>query len=123
MKIKIFWTIYLAFLIYFLLPLKTFGATKIAVLENPDLGNPTVPGSSITDLFGLSANAIDILIGLLGAIAVIAIIFGGFQYITAGPDAEKSNMGRKTITYAVIGLVIILASLTIVELLRTTLQP
>ncbi len=118
---KRFLLIYLAFLAYFLLPLKAL-ATKIAVIE-PDFGNPTVPGSSITDLFGLGASAVDILVGFLGAIAVVAMIFGGFQYLTAGPDAEKANMGRKTITYAIIGLIIILASLAIVELLRTTLQP
>lgn len=48
-----------------------------------------------------------------GVIAVIYLIWGGISYITAGGDAEKAGKGRVAITNAIIGIIIIMASLVI----------
>lgn len=55
-----------------------------------------------------------VLAGVAGVAAVIVIIFGGFQYITASGDASKAASARNTIVGAVIGLVIIVAAESII---------
>ena len=45
----------------------------------------------------------------LGGIALfIMVIVGGFTYLTAGGDPKKAQMGRNVITYAVIGLALLI---------------
>ncbi len=51
-------------------------------------------------------------------IAVIILIIGGIQYMTAGGDAEKAGSARKLIVNAIIGIVIILAAAFIIALVQ-----
>ena len=43
-----------------------------------------------------------------GLVAFIVIIVGGFRYLTAGEDPKKAQAARNTITYAVLGLVLLI---------------
>jgi hypothetical protein len=60
------------------------------------------------------AELIDRIVTYLITIATIifplVVIYGAFQLLSTGGDVEKAIMGRKTITYAVIGYVLILVS-------------
>ncbi|MBI5412211.1 hypothetical protein HZA43_03475 [Candidatus Peregrinibacteria bacterium] len=56
-------------------------------------------------------------IQLAVALAVIAIIAGGFQFIIAFGNTEKREAAQKTIIYAVIGLVIALTAYGIVKII------
>ena len=49
-----------------------------------------------------------------GAAAVVYIIYGGIQYITAAGDQEKASGARTTITNAMIGIIIIALSLVLI---------
>ncbi len=51
---------------------------------------------------------------VIGAVAVIMIIYGGFKFITSGGDADKNKSARNTIIYAAIGLAIVVMAQTIV---------
>lgn len=62
-------------------------------------------------------NFLNFALGFLGLLAVIMIIFGGIFYVTAAGEQEKADKGKKIITYAVIGIVIILLSFAIVNTL------
>ncbi|WKZ30701.1 MAG: hypothetical protein QY318_02535 [Candidatus Dojkabacteria bacterium] len=55
------------------------------------------------------------LIGISGLVAVAVMIFGGITIITSGGDSDKFDKGQKTVTYAVIGLVIVFISVLIVN--------
>lgn len=50
-----------------------------------------------------------------GAVAVIIIIWAGIKYIRSGGDAKQTQSARQTLTFAVIGLIIILSSVFIVN--------
>lgn len=52
-------------------------------------------------------DAINIFSIIVGIIAVIMIIVGGFKYITSGGDSGNISSAKNTIIYAVIGLVIV----------------
>lgn len=51
---------------------------------------------------------------VIGSIAVIMIIIGGFRYIISGGDSSATKSAKDTIMYAVIGLVVVLFAQVIV---------
>ncbi len=64
---------------------------------------------------------INYFLGLLGLIAVAMLIYAGVLMVTAGGNEEQVGKARKIIMYAVIGIVIILLSYTIVSFVSTAL--
>ena len=64
-------------------------------------------------LLTLIGRIVNIILIVVGVLAVIYLIYGGIMYITAGGDAEKANKGRVAITNAIIGIVIIMLALAI----------
>jgi len=53
---------------------------------------------------------IQILLGFLGIMAVIMILYGGFIWMTSGGDPEKIGKAKKILINTIIGLIIILSS-------------
>ncbi len=53
------------------------------------------------------AQVINILSMVVGVVAVIMIIIGGFKYITSAGDSSKVGSAKNTILYAIVGLVIV----------------
>jgi cytochrome bd-type quinol oxidase subunit 2 len=62
------------------------------------------PDESINDLI---SDVINIFSLVVGVVAVIMIIIGGFRYITSGGDSNNVTAAKNTILYAIIGLVIV----------------
>lgn len=56
------------------------------------------------------ASIINVLMGLLGIIAVVIILLGGFKWMTAGGNEDKVGEAKKLIMQGIIGLVIILSA-------------
>jgi len=54
-------------------------------------------------------------------IVTLMIFWGAFQILTAAGNPEKITSGRKTITYAVIGYVIILIGWGFVSIIKEVL--
>lgn len=52
---------------------------------------------------------------VIGALAVIFIIIGGFQYVLSGGDPGNTNRAKETILYAIIGLIVSLLAFTVVD--------
>lgn len=67
----------------------------------------------------LLSNAAVILMGFVGALSVIFIIVGGIQYITSAGNSDGSARAKKTITYAVGGLILALSTTAIINLINT----
>jgi len=61
--------------------------------------------------------AINFILGFVGLIAVIMMIYGGFILLTSQGEEEKTKKAKSTILFAVIGIVIILFSFAIVNTL------
>lgn len=58
---------------------------------------------------------LNVVIAVLGFVAVAVIILGGFTYITSNGDASKLTKAKNTIIYGVIGLVVALLAFAIVN--------
>lgn len=63
--------------------------------------------------FGLIAKIIVFLNGFLALVVLIMIMYAGFLILTGGGDEEKSETAKKTITYAIIGIIILIFSYVI----------
>lgn len=59
------------------------------------------------------ANIIRVILGFLGVIAVCLILFSGFSWMTSRGDSKKIGTAKDTMQAAVIGLVIVLAAMSI----------
>lgn len=58
----------------------------------------------LPEIVGLIINA---LLGVIGTILVVLIIYGGFLWMTAAGEDEKVNKAKEIIKNAVIGLIVI----------------
>lgn len=63
-----------------------------------------IPGGTLPELI---AQVIKAALLLVGVIAVGFIVYGGFRYIISRGDEKEVEQAKKTITYAVIGIVVI----------------
>ncbi len=92
------------------------------------LALPTVVSAAVTienvggslglgnaDLKQTIVNIISYVLGLLGLIAVVMILYGGFTWMTAGGNEDKIDTAKQIISAAAVGLVIILISWAIVN--------
>lgn len=60
------------------------------------------------------------LLGVAGILAVLFVVYGGFQYVVGG-ISEAKDEGKKTIQHALIGLLIALSAWLIVNFVQVTL--
>ena len=94
------------------------------------LAQVTTSDTNLATSFGLGTgtnvrqaiiNIVKFLLTFLGLIAVIIILYGGFQWMTAAGNEEKITSARGTLTAGLIGLVIILAAYAITAFVITTI--
>ncbi len=99
------------------------GAASIATLVIPAVASAAVTIENVGGSLGLGSadlkqtvlNIITFVLGLLGLIAVIMILYGGFIWLTAGGNEDKVDSAKKIISAAAVGLVVILISWAIVN--------
>ncbi len=71
--------------------------------------------ASENELNTLIENIVNIFSVIVGIVAVIMIIIGGFRYITSGGDSGNVTGAKNTILYAIVGLVIVALAQFIVK--------
>lgn len=86
------------------------------------LGYAAEAGLGTQDIRITIANIIRVILGILGLVAVVIIIYGGFLYMTAAGEVEKIKTAKKLLAGAVIGLIIILSSFAIASFVISQLQ-
>ncbi len=73
-----------------------------------------VPISSFNELFG---NVLGIIVPFAGVGLFIMLMIGGFKYITSGGNPKALESAKATITYAVIGMVLVAGAYLVIELI------
>ena len=74
--------------------------------------------ATIADLGNILQKLLGYALGLAGIVLFILLIVGGFQFITSGGDPKAAEGAKKTITSAIIGLIVILVSFIILVIIR-----
>lgn len=72
-------------------------------------------GLPATDIRLIVANIIRVALGLLGIVALVLIIYGGYLWMTAGGNDEQITTAKKFLFNTAIGLAIILSAYAIVS--------
>jgi len=73
----------------------------------------TLPGVNNANLPDVIANIIRIILGFLGIVAVVIVLFGGFKWMTAGGNDDKVTEAKQLIIQGIIGMVIIFSAFAI----------
>lgn len=60
-------------------------------------------------------NIVNILLFIIGAVAVIMIIIGGLRYVLSGGDSSSTKSAKDTVLYSVVGLIIAVSAYAIVN--------
>ena len=95
--------------------LLTTAAPALALITTDSLGlnYATSIGLGSADVRSTISKIIGVFLGLLGIIAVVIVLMGGFTWMTAGGNEEKVTKAKDMIIAGVIGLAIILAAYAI----------
>jgi hypothetical protein len=92
------------------------------ILADVSLGDPNVfaPAKNFTDIGSLVSVIIPNAFVLAGIITLILLILGGFGIIAgAGSgDTKKMEQGKQAVTGAVVGLIVIMGSFWIVQIIE-----
>jgi TRAP-type C4-dicarboxylate transport system permease small subunit len=79
---------------------------------------PTLAGCNVKEddsLMPTVKTIIDVIIGVLGIVAVIVIVLGGVQYTLSTGDPGRIKKAKDTILYGIIGLVVAILAYAIVN--------
>ncbi len=93
---------YLFVLVAFMLPIASLA------VELPNPIKAETPAELIHDI-------LDWILGAVGAIATVYFIYGGFLVLTSAGVAERVDKGKKAMIYAVLGMIAIILSYSILQ--------
>lgn len=97
----------------------------LAANSSMSLGSEDNPGSKLpTDMLGkdgIITKISNTLLLLVGVVAVLFLIIGGFQYITSAGNPESVGKAKNTILYAIIGIGAVLLSYAAVQFILTNI--
>ena len=92
-------------------PISLYASTNEAVSELKNIACSTnIPIGGEAKIYQIIGAIINIVLGLLGLVTLILIIYSGFEWMTAGGNTERIDSAKKRMLSAVIGLAIILGA-------------
>lgn len=99
-----------------------FGSTMIATrvfAQTNEIGNfvENVKPADVQDtsLETYIQTIINVLLGLIGVVAVIMLIYGGFRYVLSAGNEKATSAAKDTILFAIIGIVVAVLAFAIVN--------
>jgi len=112
--------------------------TVVAIFMMGMILAPALPATAADDMFGISygsdtglgdqdvrttiSSIIRVALGLLGIVAVVIVLWGGFVWMIAGGNEERAGEARKIIFSGIIGLAIVLSAYAIASFVLNQLS-
>jgi hypothetical protein len=88
------------------------GANSLTIASGDSTATCPDQGATFDNLI---KNILIFLSAIVGTVAVVMLIVGGFRYITSGGNSEAVGKAKNTIIYALIGLVIVAIAQIVVQ--------
>ena len=93
------------------------GATAGLLSSSDRPATTVIDADSATNGFrGIIVNIVDYFLGFAGLLAVVFIVYAGVLMIQAQGEDEDTEKGKKILTWAVLGLLLIMLSYAIVQM-------
>ena len=71
----------------------------------------------LKDLELLFGRVVSVALGFAGIAVFVMLLIGGFNLLTAGSEAPKAEAAKKTITYAIFGMIFVVVSFLILRII------
>lgn len=113
-----FQKIMLFLLLFILLPMVPIGAYA-QVTDLPTDIQVDLSAGGIQVIFG---NILDILIGLVGTLSVIVILWAGILFLTAGASEDRKRAAQAWLKWGVIGIIVSILAFTIISIIGSFLK-
>lgn len=78
---------------------------------------PNPSPATISDMEAVFSRILGYIIGFAGIVLFLLLVSGGYKLITSGGDPGKVQTAWKTVTFAIAGFVLIIASFLILRLI------
>ena len=72
---------------------------------------------------GVFTSIVNTALFVIGAIAVLMLIYGGIRYTISGGDEKAITAAKNTILYAVVGIVVAVLAFAIINFVLASLMP
>jgi len=95
-------------------------ATPVLALET-GIEYGTLTGLGTSDVRTGVMRIVNALLGFLGIIAILVVLWGGLRWMISGGNEEKVGEAKKIITAGIIGLIIIFTAYAIATFVITSL--
>jgi hypothetical protein len=89
--------------------------SNLEFTDNPTDQCAAAGSDATTQINNIVHTIVNLLSAIVGIVAVIMIIVGGFRYITSGGNDTSVTSAKNTILYAIIGLVVVALAQLIVR--------
>lgn len=83
----------------------------------PDPGTP----ARLSEIVNVIRRIIAILAPISALAFFVMLLYGGFKFLTSGGDPKEVAQARQVLTYAILGIILIVAAWLILLLLSSTL--
>jgi hypothetical protein len=94
-------------------------STPVSCIQN---GSDSAGAKGAPTLESRVKTVVNVILFILGAVAVIMIVIGGVRYTTSGGDAGSVSGAKNTILYAVVGLIVAILAYAIVNFVLTAFK-
>lgn len=74
-----------------------------------------------TDIPTLAGRIINAVLGIVGSIALVMFIYGGFSWMTAAGNQEAVTKGKNILIWATVGLIVIFSAYALVNFVFTAI--
>ena len=64
---------------------------------------------------GVAINLINVVLGVMGVVAIFVVAIGGVMYATSGGSVDRISTGKHLVMYGIIGLVVALLAFALVN--------
>lgn len=78
---------------------------------------------NFTSLGTFISSLLNIIFSIATVLAFIWLVWGAFQYITAGGDKQKLSQARSRVTWAIVGLLLIALAFLVAQFGQQIIQP
>lgn len=82
----------------------------------------TASGLGDADLSTMIGTLVKAILSLLGVVAILIVLYGGFKWMTAAGDETKVDGAKKLIISGIIGIVIVVAAYAIASFVLGAIQ-